>query len=87
MSYISLLARAGKAAAPYLKPLGIQLGKSICTGVLTQLAGKYAFRITGDHILAQRDRDIREAVKQDMELKQLMAEQKIAMANQQQEEN
>ena len=55
--------------------------------MLTQLAGKYAFRITGDHILAQRDRDIREAVKQDMELKQLMAEQKIAMANQQQEEN
>lgn len=47
MSYISLLAQAGKAAAPYLKPLGIRLGKSICTGVLTQLAGKYAFRITG----------------------------------------
>lgn len=83
MSYISLLAQAGKAAAPYLKPLGIKLGKSICTGVLTQLAGKYAFRITGDHILAQRDRDIREAVQQDMELKQLIARQKAAMSNQQ----
>lgn len=80
MSYISLLAQAGKAAAPYLKPLGIRLGKSICTGVLTQLASKYAFRITGDHILAQRDRDIREALEQDVKLKQLMA-------NQQQEEN
>lgn len=85
MSYISLLAQAGTAAAPYLKPLGIQLGKSICTGVLTQLAGKYAFRITGDHILAQRDRDIREAVQQDMELKQLIAQQKAAMSNQQEE--
>lgn len=85
MSYISLLAQAGKAAAPYLKPLGIQLGKSICTGVLTQLAGKYAFRITGDHILAQRDRDIREAVQQDMELKQLIAQQKAAKSNKQEE--
>lgn len=85
MSYISLLAQAGKAAAPYLKPLGIKLGKSICTGVLTQLAGKYAFRITGDHILAQRDRDIREAVQQDMKLKQLIARQKAAMSNQQEE--
>lgn len=85
MSYISLLAQAGKAAAPYLKPLGIRLGKSICTGVLTQLAGKYAFRITGDHILAQRDRDIREAVQQDMELKQLIAQQKAAMSNKQEE--
>ena len=85
MSYISLLAQAGKAAAPYLKPLGIKLGKSICTGVLTQLAGKYAFRITGDHILAQRDRDIREAVQQDMELKQLIAQQKAAMSNKQEE--
>ena len=85
MSYISLLAQAGKAAAPYLKPLGIQLGKSICTGVLTQLAGKYAFRITGDHILAQRDRDIRKAVQQDMELKQLIAQQKAAMSNKQEE--
>lgn len=85
MSYISLLAQAGKAAAPYLKPLGIKLGKSICTGVLTQLAGKYAFRITGDHILAQRDRDIREAVQQDMELKQLIARQKAAMFNQQED--
>lgn len=85
MSYISLLAQASKAAAPYLKPLGIKLGKSICTGVLTQLAGKYAFRITGDHILAQRDRDIREAVQQDMELKQLIARQKAAMSNQQEE--
>lgn len=85
MSYISLLAQAGKAAAPYLKPLGIKLGKSICTGVLAQLAGKYAFRITGDHILAQRDRDIREAVQQDMELKQLIARQKAAMSNQQEE--
>ena len=85
MSYISLLAQAGKAAAPYLKPLGIQLGKSICTGVLTQLAGKYAFRIIGDHILAQRDRDIREAVQQDMELKQLIVQQKAAMSNQQEE--
>lgn len=85
MSYISLLAQAGKAAAPYLKPLGIKLGKSICTGVLIQLAGKYAFRITGDHILAQRDRDIREAVQQDMELKQLIARQKAAMSNQQEE--
>lgn len=85
MSYISLLAQAGKAAAPYLKPLGIRLGKSICTGVLTQLAGKYAFRITGDHILAQRDRDIREAVQQDVELKQLIAQQKAAMSNKQEE--
>ena len=85
MSYISLLAQAGKAAAPYLKPLGIRLGKSICTGVLTQLAGKYAFRITGDHILAQRDRDIREAVQQDMELKQLIAQQKAAISNKQEE--
>lgn len=85
MSYISLLAQAGKAAAPYLKPLGVRLGKSICTGVLTQLAGKYAFRITGDHILAQRDRDIREAVQQDMELKQLIAQQKAAMSNKQEE--
>ena len=85
MSYISLLAQAGKAAAPYLKPLGIRLVKSICTGVLTQLAGKYAFRITGDHILAQRDRDIREAVQQDMDLKQLIAQQKAAMSNQQEE--
>lgn len=85
MSYISLLAQAGKAAAPYLKPLGIRLGKSICTGVLTQLVGKYAFRITGDHILAQRDRDIREAVQQDMKLKQLIAQQKAAMSNQQEE--
>ena len=85
MSYISLLAQAGKAAAPYLKPLGIRLGKSICTGVLSRLAGKYAFRITGDHILAQRDRDIREAVQQDMELKQLIAQQKAAMSNQQEE--
>lgn len=85
MSYISLLAQAGKAAAPYLKPLGIRLGKSICTGVLTQLAGKYAFRITGDHILAQRDRDIREAIQQDMELKQLIAQQKVAISNQQEE--
>lgn len=85
MSYISLLAQAGKAAAPYLKPLGIRLGKSICTGVLTQLAGKYAFRITGDHILAQRDRDIREAVQQDIELKQLIAQQKAAMSNKQEE--
>lgn len=85
MSYISLLAQAGKAAAPYLKPLGIRLGKSICTGVLTQLAGKYAFRITGDHILAQRDRDIREAVQQDMELKQLIVQQKAAMSNKQEE--
>ena len=85
MSYISLLAQAGKAAAPYLKPLGIRLGKSIWTGVLTQLAGKYAFRITGDHILAQRDRDIREAVQQDMELKQLIAQQKAAMSNKQEE--
>lgn len=85
MSYISLLAQAGKAAAPYLKPLGIRLGKSICTGVLTQLASKYAFRITGDHILSQRDRDIREAVQQDMELKQLIAQQKAAMSNQQEE--
>lgn len=85
MSYISLLAQAGKAAAPYLKPLGIRLGKSICTGVLTQLAGTYAFRITGDHILAQRDRDIREAVQQDMELKQLIAQQKAAMSNKQEE--
>lgn len=85
MSYISLLAQAGKAAAPYLKPLGIRLGKSICTGVLTQLAGKYAFRITGDHILAQRDRDIREAVQQDMELKQLIAQQKAAIPNKQEE--
>ena len=85
MSYISLLAQASKAAAPYLKPLGIRLGQSICTGVLTQLAGKYAFRITGDHILAQRDRDIREAVKQDTELKQLIAQQKAAMSNQQEE--
>ena len=85
MSYISILAQAGKAAAPYLKPLGIRLGKSICTGVLTQLAGKYAFRITGDHILAQRDRDIREAVQQDMELKQLIAQQKAAMSNKQEE--
>lgn len=85
MSYISLLAQAGKAAAPYLKPLGIRLGKSICTGVLTQLAGKYAFRITGDHILAQRDRDIREAIQQDMELKQLIAQQKAAMSNKQEE--
>ena len=85
MSYISLLAQAGKAAAPYLKPLGIRLGKSICTGVLTQLAGKYAFRITGDHILAQRDRDIREAVQQDMKRKQLIAQQKAAMSNQQEE--
>jgi hypothetical protein len=85
MSYISLLAQASKAAAPYLKPLGIRLGKSICTGVLTQLAGKYAFRITGDHILAQRDRDIREAVQQDMELKQLIAQQKAAMSNKQEE--
>lgn len=85
MSYISPLAQAGKAAAPYLKPLGIRLGKSICTGVLTQLAGKYAFRITGDHILAQRDRDIREAIQQDMELKQLIAQQKVAMSNQQEE--
>lgn len=85
MSYISLLAQAGKAAAPYLKPLGIRLGKAICTGVLTQLAGKYAFRITGDHILAQRDRDIREAVQQDMELKQLIAQQKATMSNKQEE--
>nr|DAQ77814.1 MAG TPA: hypothetical protein [Caudoviricetes sp.] len=85
MSYISLLAQAGKAAAPYLKPLGIRLGKSICTGVLTQLAGKYAFRITGDHILAQRDRDIREAVQRDLELKEIMTKQKIAMAKQQEE--
>lgn len=71
---------ACKAAYPIFKPVILEVTKKACIGVLGSLGAKYAYRITGDHILAQRDRDIRLAAKQDMELRKVIAENQMAMS-------
>lgn len=81
MNNAAYLIKAAKAASPYLKPLGIKIGKKICEGTLTALASKYAMRIVGNHILAQRDRDIRMALQQSVELKRLQLQQAVDISN------
>lgn len=71
---------ACKAAYPIFKPVILEVTKKACVGVLGSLAAKYAYRVTGDHILAQRDRDIRLAAKQEMELQKVIADNQRAMA-------
>lgn len=71
---------ACKAAYPIFKPVLLEVGKKACIGVLGSLTAKYAYRITGDHILAQRDRDIRIAAQQEMELRKTIAANQMAMS-------
>lgn len=51
-----------RAIVPVVKPLAIRIGKSVCAGILTELAFKYSRRICSAQILSQRDRDIQEAI-------------------------
>jgi hypothetical protein len=71
MSILSLL----KEAAPLVKPLAIKLGKDASVGILGSLVSKYAYRLTGNYILSQRDRDIQTAAENSGKLAKLIKEQ------------
>ncbi len=58
---MSAIINIAKSAWPVVKPIVVKVGKEACVGVLGSLASKYAYRITGNFILSQRDKDIREA--------------------------